>query len=318
MYKAKHRSNLLIGKRKGKNYEKRKICVIDIFKELDSRFNINQQLRNIIDLFNRTSVSVQGSGYHSIKTIFDNRIVLNWKHSNGLISFNQFIENLGLKEDSILDEIGILKYISLMLNVTKACEITNAYCVNLDETKASILERIAYCVDKLGYEVVYDKKTDYFFIKRKRASVKSVVEKINDKNVLLKIYEYDYVENVNNIEKKKSILRSLANDIESILKDNRIAVKVDKIWNIKRPDFHKITYICSKALNELNIRHNNIELNNQHYKQYTFDLSNTPKKLLKLYDKTFDLILQVYMIKDFLDNETMWSEVGKELGWKQL
>ena len=62
-------------------------------------------------------------------------------------------------------------------------------------------------------------------------------------------------------------------------------------------------------LNNLNIRHNNIEGKNK--KQYVIDLPN--EELEKLYDKTFDMILGIFVIDRYIRNKNEIDEIKKNI-----
>lgn len=81
-----------------------------------------------------------------------------------------------------------------------------------------------------------------------------------------------------------------------------------------KPTFKGTTYSSLMddvqfMLNNLNIRHNNIEGRNK--KQYVIDLSK--EEIGKLYDKTFDAILGIFVIDKYIRDKNKVDELKKNI-----
>lgn len=275
--------------------------------------------RNIFDLMNNKEIDIErefkrinklfekdifDTTYprRTIYTVIDEEYFNEWKNRGRNISINDLFTSLQIRDKSGLKENSINKlllYIEVIVNLFSISiekmkiEMVDYYSYDweiyrlLQENINSLLEDLNYKISKLS--------TGEFVIVEKdmlSSSIAETNEKVSDK-----VIEYRRFILKGKIDEKREILNLLANEIEgmkTIFKGTTYSNLMDDVQFM---------------LNNLNIRHNNIEGKNK--KQYVIDLPN--EELEKLYDKTFDMILGIFVIDRYIRNKNEIDEIKKNI-----
>ncbi len=266
-------------------------------KEID----IEREFKRINKLFEK---DIFDTTYpqRTIYTVIDEEYFNEWKNRGRNISINDLFTSLQIRDKSGLKENSINKlllYIEVIVNLFSISiekmkiEMVDYYSYDweiyrlLKENINSLLEDLNYKISKLS--------TGEFVIVEKdmlSSSIAETNEKVSDK-----VIEYRRFILKGKIDEKREILNLLANEIEgmkTIFKGTTYSNLMDDVQFM---------------LNNLNIRHNNIEGKNK--KQYVIDLPN--EELEKLYDKTFDMILGIFVIDRYIKNKNEIDEIKKNI-----
>ncbi len=256
---------------------------------------------------------------YTLVEIFDKFIVL-WKYKGTKCSSQEVIENLKLEKfpNSNIEE-AILKLSDFIINVTQflmfeknrlddeanKAEEFNRYCLSEEEIPVPkrlyikdkmMIDLINEILNSLNYEVV--KKEDYqCFIVKKNVDAEETAKVIEDDDISIKILQYNDYSIVENKEAKKAILKSLADYFEGHKKEI-------KTYN------SNLENNISFALNNFNIRHNNIT----GAKANEFIKNICDKELIVLYDKTYFLMLIAFRIIALKDFEEDIENIRKNKG----
>lgn len=267
----------------------------------------NKMRRSIFDLMNNRKIDVERE-YERIRKLFENYsfykdgysisiytyieryFFSEWTKRKRNLSIKDLFESLEIKDGDKLTYNTIdklLLYIEVMLNLIYISDIeyieegTEEYHKYFWDTYELLKENINDLLEDLNYEI--KKVSDDELVIVEKDLVASTVAETN-KNVSDKVIEYRRFILKGKVDEKREILNLLANEIEGM-----------------KPTFKGTTYSnlmddVQFMLNNLNIRHNNKEGKNK--KEYITNISKS--KLEELYDKTFDMILSVFVIDKYL------------------
>ena len=233
---------------------------------------------------------------YSLTEIFNKFIVL-WKYKGTKCSTQEVLEELEIIEyPNISVEEVILKLCDFIINIREfllfeksrldnaadEAEQHNKYCFEGEEVSVPkrlfmhdrmLNDLVNEILNSLSYEIL--KKEDYqCFIVKKNVDSEETEKVIEDNDISSKILQYNDYSIVEDVDAKKSILKSLADYFEGHKKEIK-AFNSDLENNI------------SFALNNFNIRHNNIT----GAKANEFIKNINDKELIVLYDKTYFLML---------------------------
>lgn len=230
----------------------------------------------------------------------DKNFFRNWEKRGRSISVNDMFTSLnirnkdGLKENTIEN---LLLYIEGILNLIEISDIQSIqggsyqYKFNIYEILKDNIERL---LEDLNYKI--KKMSDNQVVIIEKDMVLSAVAETNE-NISDRVIEYRRFILKGKITEKREILNLLANEIEG------------KKGNFKGTTYASLMDDVQFMLNNLNIRHNNISGKNK--KEYIENLSRA--KLEDLYDKTFDMILGIFITEKYLKNKDLIDELKKNI-----
>ena len=153
-------------------------------------------------------------------------------------------------------------------------------------------------LSEMNQKAYYDPKTERCIIGEESAQITAAAE-ATEPEVASLILQYNYRRFVGNVAKKKVILVQLGHVImgkESALRGNNQS-------NL----FESIT----RALNNLDLRHNNTNPGSNDYKEQVAQLAH--KELEKWYDETYQLILYAILVLENIDRKKRIDEFIKKL-----
>lgn len=228
--------------------------------------------------------------------------LINGKIEVEIFSINDLFTSLKIRDKSGLKENSINKlllYIEVIVNLISISiekvmiERTNYYSYDWDTYKL-LKENINSLLEDLNYKISKLSNGELVIVEKDMLS-SSVAE--TNKNVSDKVIEYRRFILKGKIDEKREILNLLANEVEGMK-----AI-------FKGTTYSNFMEDVQFMLNNLNIRHNNIEGKNK--KQYVIDLPN--EELERLYDKTFDMILGIFVIDKYIRDKNEIDEIKKNM-----
>ena len=170
---------------------------------------------------------------------------------------------------------GLLLYCEVIFNIVLSCDKSLHHKTEDNKVSVQIIENILRVTEKLGYDI-HKNENDLYFVAKKDALATEVMQEIGDKAVSLAILEYNRFSLKGDLIRKKELLGIVAHAVEPLIKDPSLRSKCPEV-------FDDIKF----GLNNLNIRHNNVEGANQ--KSALLSLSND--SLENLYDSLYSSIL---------------------------
>lgn len=216
----------------------------------------------------------------------------------GVIDFDEIYEDIYYNENYTLDDI--ITFIEVIYNfwylanehicANHSYKWTGNFYVLQD-----IMEDI---LSNNNHKAYIDYENERVLIIEDKPEVSSVVE-IVDETLALDIVKYNHVSLQGEIELKKSILRSLGDEIEPRRKE---------LETINKQLSNDIFFM----LNNMNIRHNNRSKKDQSkYKEYVAKM--TKKQLEKWYDELYQMILLAFLLLDNVDRTKKVKELKNKV-----
>ena len=275
--------------------------------------------RNIFELMNNNKIDVRRE-YIRIHRLFEDEIFYthysqktmlnyvdtffsNWEKRGRNISVNDMFTSLGIRDKGGLKDNTIenlILYIEVIINLIAISDLKKLIPGDFEYSSCDwniyymLNDNIERLLEDLNYEIK-NLSDNQLIIVEKDAILSAVAE--TNKNIADKIIEYRRFVLKGKIENKREILNLLANEIEGM-----------------KPIFKGTTYSnlmddVQFMLNNLNIRHNN--MSGTYKKEYIVNLSS--EELEKLYDKTFDMILGLYVVDKYLKSKDGIDELKKKI-----
>ena len=276
--------------------------IFDLYKQ---RNNPSRDIIRINQLINDKSfASTDYTGDYSIY-YFAKRGFLNWKNRGRCINLEDYLETIDIKElraSATKNENDLIIYIELAYNIYYLAENylcnceTEYYCGSQIDRLCAILDDI---LSEMNQRAYYDPETEQCLIGEDSPQVTAAVE-ATEPEVASLILRYNYRRLIGDVAQKKVILVQLGYEImgkESELRANNQS-------NL----FESIT----KALNNLDLRHNNTSRGSNDYKEQVAQLSD--EELEKWYDETYQLILYAILILENIERKKRMDQFIKQLG----
>ena len=275
----------------------------NIFEILSENLDVNKEIKTIWHLLKSTTVFIQAGLYEPDERIslleFVNIYSFNdWKARNRCISTVDMMERLGISEKKINvmseftnDTIILLEFIMNMIILYDRKITSYVYKVTSDYFLLN--ENISILLEHFGYRAHYFEDEEQLVIIEKDPAAISVAE-ISESDIAKRIIQYNHYALKGNIEIKKEIIIAL----EKVLEPQRNELK--NICPILEADLYCL-------LNNMNIRHNNIEPSDKNYRSIVANME--PAELEKWYDDIYQMIL---LSKLLLDNKNRQLKI-KEL-----
>ena len=170
------------------------------------------------------------------------------------------------------------RFLQLIINAVKFLQDENNWYSALKVVEFKVKD----IVQKANLDFLFDNDLGYYKLIENKPLVRQIAERTNGK-LAYKLYEYNAIDNRQNAEKKRSILLYLADYTEPITKGYNRAGDIGNLYKVL--DF---------ALNNCDVRHNNKEGS----KKNNFVSELTDEQLVEVYDRIFDLFLQVLSIEN--------------------
>lgn len=274
----------------------------NLFEMLIEKENINleveyktikkllEQIRNVND-------------WDSIADALDHYIIPDWKYANRCVELYDLRKKLEISDNDIhfakypLEKC--LLFFELIYNLIQKLidmynDPNNTRIKKINEYDIyKILRNIEELLEELNYKI--EKVEDRYVIVEKDIVVTAVAEKHID--ICSDVIEYRRFNLKGDIETKKSIILKLADKIEPLRE------------KFKGSNYNPIMQDVQMLLNNLNLRHNNLQGKNR--KEFIVNMSK--EELEMWYDKIFDMILSIIQISEYLNDTTKISNLKQNL-----
>jgi hypothetical protein len=274
----------------------------NIFEILSENFDVAHEIKTIWRLFTKEACISIPNEYDidddllPILDFVNSYSFMNWKSRSRSASTLDMMKRLGIN-DRFVDELSafsdnVLLILEFIMNIFARCEIAiKELNFEVNNEYQILNENIVTFIEHFGYETYNFLKEEQVIIIEKNPAAISAAE-ISEPETAKKIIQYNHYTLKGDIETKKTILISLANEIEP-----------------RKKELEKINPSLSNDLffmfNNVNLRHNNVEPTNKtHYKPF---VANMDKNTLESwYDETYQMIL---LAKLLLDNVARTSNI---------
>lgn len=260
----------------------------NIFQILKEQFDVGKEIERINKLF-ESNLFIKDHRSYSPEELVDNYAFHTWKHRNRCINVDDMKESLEIQKivdeyyPNIDDMVLYLEYVENILNLAFNY-MTNNHGVEWNTDYTILLQNIDILLDHINHQTYYFDDEEIVLIAEKNAAATAVAEIVENKTSL-KVIRYNHCLLRGDIQAKKDIILTLAADLEPKRK------QLDKIDS-------KLTSNLFYMLNNLNLRHNNIDKSSKNYKEAVSKMQRDD--LEKWYDETYQLELLALLL---LDNE---------------
>lgn len=239
----------------------------------------------------------------SVENVIDEYIIKDWKYNVRCLKLEDLEKKLEITKSNLFmsgySEEKCLIYFELIYNLVQEVKRKyidtdeNGRIVLKEENLFKIIDNIENIVDELGYEI--QKSNDIYQIIEKDIIATAVAEKNAD--ISEKVISYRRFSLKGDIEAKKEIILKLAEKMEPLRS------------KFKSTSYNVLMDDVQMLLNNLNLRHNNLD--GVHKKDYVISMKTN--ELEKWYDRTYDMILGIIMLNDYLDSKENLKELKLNL-----
>lgn len=274
-----------------------------IFEILEEKYDIEKEFGVIRTLFFEPTL-VYGpyfgdKQYITIEQAVDNNLFFNWKQRRSCLNTNDLKQKLKLNfvsKGKLDNKILCLEYISNMLELSN----TKLSYPIFQRTKEGVIleQNINIFLDHINYEKLILEKEEKVILVPKNPIATAVAE-ISSQDTAFAILKYHHASLKGQLEEKRKLLHSIANEYEPLL---------NKPIDGFKDYFDKAT----NMLNNINIRHNNKSGRNK--KELIAEMSDD--ELEGWYDELYQLLLFCVLIKDNKDRKDRIDEFLKQMNPK--
>lgn len=247
-----------------------------------------QEIRKIENLFSGLRVEFQRQMY-TIEEIIQDFQFLNWKYRSSYLSISEMrdrcriISKYDIKNNMYASFDTMFNYFEFILNLIELIK-DSRFLINKIKAYVNLIEEnISIVCDKNNMKI--QKVEDQIWIVEKSDKVTMISELYPD--IASNVIEYNRFVLKGNLNRKRELLNSIAQKYEGIKSRLKGANQSNLVTDI------------GTLLNNLHIRHNNIE--GEEFKELTVNMPN--EELEEWYDRAYDLMLLALMYNDYLDNK---------------
>ena len=281
-----------------------KVTRKNIFEILKHKYNVPDEMDKIVALYNSKLFYYNGDydrGNYTPEEIFERELLKNWKQRGSYLNCREIRYTIGIPKfftyetslENILNTLEYYQNISYLL--VDKLNILKNYEYEVSDNFRILLENMQILLNHLNYEFKVIPKEEKLILIPKNPAATSVAE-ISDEETAMAILMYNHHTLKGDLETKRELLNSIARTYEPLLK-NPI-----EGYN----DFFKKT---NQLLNNLHIRHNNFEEENN--KNLVIDIDD--RTLEHWYDELYQLLLFCVLIDDNLKRKKEAELFLKEL-----
>lgn len=251
----------------------------NIFELMQEKYDYIKEIEKLSDLLEEDMI-LFGTESLTLEEFVDKYEFDNWKNSEHYINCEELKESLGINETVRFCSRGygilieeVLVFVEYVLNIINICK--KSICIVNNEaffTKPypRLIKNIEILLSNLNYEYIYFDKEEKVILAERDSAAFSVAD-IVEEELAFKVIEYNHYLLKGDLDKKRNILKALADKIEGF-RDN-----------LNKTLFSDFGYLA----NNLNIRHNNLEGKNK--KEYLVNIDN--EELECWYDETYQVML---------------------------
>ncbi len=223
----------------------------NIFEILEEKYNIEEETRKISNLFNKIKFMNTNhlnfqSELYTIEKLVD-AVFSQWKQRGSCLNCTEMKEKLHLTQ-TVSDSDNIINTLEYYSNILYIVEHKIDILANFPLRGCSeyqmLLENIDILIDHLHYEKLIFEEDEKVILVPKDPAATAVAEISSSKDVAYAILKYHHASLKGQLDEKRRLLLSIANEYEPLLKK-----PIDGFTEY----FDKAT----NMLNNMNIRHNN-------------------------------------------------------------
>lgn len=271
-----------------------------IFDILEQEFVLADEVERLEDLLSEEIVFQDAIWGFTLEKFIDQFCLAEWKNRNTLTSFFDFRDMLEITEDDMrtLDDKKMFIYLEFIVNMLYLLErkIKSRSDFETTEIYFYITGNIKVILEKLNMYIHIIEEKEQVWILEKDPAVTSVAE-IVDQKLALDIIEYNHYSLKGDIDKKRKILKSIADKFEAIRPE-------------LKEDFNDLQSDAGFLLNSLNIRHNNLEGSNAISYLQTISLT----ELEDWYDETYQVLLLALLEHDNIERRKRVKVLKQKMG----
>lgn len=290
------------------------IMRMNMFDKLSLQYHVDYEIEKISVLFASEFSIYTNNNYLSIESFVDRFVFhrLEWRGSclncgemKKMLGIDDFLLRVDQK-DFPLTQGEILIYLEYVVNIMESCKMADASDVEIrffSRMHCMLVDNIALILDQLNYQQVLDENSSGIILCEKNNEASAVAEYVSD-SLAFSVFEYNHHAIQGKIDEKKKILLALAGEVEPMsqqLKNEggQAAGLIDD---------------ANFLLNNLNIRHNNVDQTGKHYKEHVAALSG--KELEDWYDETYRTLILCILANNHIERSGKIKEIKKEVGKK--
>lgn len=240
--------------------------------------------------------------YKSIIDYVDGYLFMKWKNRATCICCRDVAQMVGIDQmPSVINYEWILNYCEYAANILYLVKSkARPYDLLGDEVDAA-LHNICVLLGWYGYKVEYLANDEKALVVRQSAQATAVAE-VLPADLAKLVIEYNHFTLRGDKKRKKDILIALGAALEA---------KRKELNSINKSLADKIFFM----LNNLNIRHNNVEKGHKGYNESVAKMKNAT--LENWYDELYQMILLAYLLMDNQDRNAKVDELICKIGNKE-
>lgn len=251
----------------------------NIFEIMQEKYNFTEEINKLSRLLDESMIKYDQLEF-TLEEFVDEYEFDNWKNSyhyidckelKQAIGINKIIADISIGNSILIEEV--LLFLEYILNIINLCEksqpifFRHAYFI---KPYSRLKMNIEILLSNINYEYKYFEKEQKVLLVEKDAASFAVAN-IIEEELAFKVIEYNHYLLKGNLDRKRGILKVLADKVEGF-KDN-----------LDRGLSSDFGYLA----NNINIRHNNLE--GKHQKGYLVTIDK--EELEEWYDNTYQIML---------------------------
>lgn len=277
----------------------------NIFELLSEKYNIVKEMNKIAELFSGIKITATNplnfqSGIYSIEQLFEWNCFPKWKQRGPYLSCAEMKADLNIPNSFSNNMDDIIKGLEYYINVLRMVEEKLNFSRNMQfsypPAYLMLLKNIDILLEHLNYEEQVFAQDEKVILVPKNPAATAVAEITDKEHIAFAILKYNHNSLKGNIAEKKSLLLSIANEYEPLLKNpiNGFSDYFDK---------------ANCLLNNLNLRHNNLEGRDK--REIVCEMP--AEELEKWYDELYQLLLFCVLIKDNIKRKKEIDDLVKKI-----
>lgn len=278
----------------------------NIFELLSEKYNIVKEMNKIAELFAGVKISYgdyftqRAPQQYSIEQIFEWNCFPKWKQRGPYLSCAEMKADLNIPNSFSNNMDDIIKGLEYYINVLRMLEEKLNFSRNMQfsypPAYPMLLKNIDILLEHLNYEEQVFAQDEKVILVPKNPAATAVAEITDKEHIAFAILKYNHNSLKGNIAEKKSLLLSIANEYEPLLKNpiNGFSDYFDK---------------ANCLLNNLNLRHNNLEGRDK--REIVCEMP--AEELEKWYDELYQLLLFCVLIKDNVKRKKEIEDLVKKI-----
>lgn len=278
----------------------------NIFELLSEKYNIVKEMNKIAELFAGVKISYgdyftqRAPQQYSIEQIFEWNCFPKWKQRGPYLSCAEMKADLNIPNSfsNNMDDIirGLEYYINVLRMIEEKLNFSRNMQFSYPPAYPMLLKNIDILLEHLNYEKQVFAQDEKVILVPKNPAATAVAEITDKEHIAFAILKYNHNSLKGNIAEKKSLLLSIANEYEPLLKNpiNGFSDYFDK---------------ANCLLNNLNLRHNNLEGKDK--REIVCEMP--AEELEKWYDELYQLLLFCVLIKDNIKRKKEIDDLVKKI-----